>query len=349
MSVVKKYSYLDWTPKKHDFIVDNELQDVIHEKGYKIIDCLSSELITQLHELYKKEHSFNLDEGGMFYSMYSKDKSYRKRVHEEIGALLKPFLDTYFKDYKNVINAFVIKLPGEKSEFYVHQDTTGLNEFEYSPLSLWIPLHDITQKNGALALIEKSHWFFSPYRSISMPFPFQKINETIKKYLKPLFMKKGEVLFFDNRVIHNSLKNESNEPRVAIICGVFPEKASFLTCFHDVKQPDSAIELIEHDENFLLEFDHFFYDCTQKPNSGEVIGSVKEHFPEMSASTFEELCDLNDIAVVDSLNSSQSSTINCDLIAEPDGVNIFTEVVEEKANKESNKSIISRILNKFKK
>ena len=326
MEVKLSRRYLDWKPIKHSFFKSPDLADKIHHKGYKVVDCISDEVISQLNDIYQEEHDFNVKDGGMFYSMYSKDTAYRKRVHEKIGALLNPILETYFEDYNNVINAFVVKLPGDKSEFYVHQDTTGLDELKYSPLSLWIPLQDITASNGALAVIEKTHWFFSPYRGISFSFPFKKINETIKKYLKPIFMKQGEVLFFDNRIIHNSMANTSENARVAIICGLFPKEAEFLTCYKSPESAESPIEIYQHDDNFLLEYPQFFYDCTSRPTSGNIIGTVNELFPEMSSETFEDLCAKNDIFPVDYLRSSAMTTTNCELIAEPDGINKFDPV-----------------------
>jgi hypothetical protein len=146
-------------------------------------------------------------------------------------------------------------------------------------------------------------------------------------------MKKGEVLFFDNRIIHNSLINKSTEARVAVICGIFPKEASFLTCYKDSEKGDSSIELIKHEENFLLDYDHFFYDCTTRPTSGKVIGTVKEQFPDMTSEVFEGLCKVNNIQPVKQLESLEMTTVNCDLIAEPDGINKF-EATKETVNKQ---------------
>ncbi|MBE15868.1 MAG: phytanoyl-CoA dioxygenase family protein [Dokdonia sp.] len=323
MEVKVLSSYLNWKPIKHRIFKSEKLAHTIHTKGYQVVDFLTQDVLDELDKIYTEEHHFDLENGGMFYSMYSKDTAYRKRVHSRIGELLKPKLEEYFKAYNNVINAFVVKLPGEKSEFYVHQDTTGLDELKYSPLSLWIPLQDITKENGALSVIEKTQWFFSPYRGISFPFPFKGINETIKRYLKPVFMKRGQALFFDNRIIHNSMANTSSKARVAIICGLFPKEASFMTCYKDPEQTNSPIELYQHDANFLLEYPQFFYNCTDRPTSGKVVATVDEVFPQMNTATFETLCATNDITPVDYLENIEATTTNCDLIAEPDGVNKF--------------------------
>lgn len=327
---------LKWKPVKHTVFLDDQLAEKIHTTGFEILPALTVEQLNALNKLFDQEHTFDVKEGGMFYSMYSRDKDYRKRVHETIAEILHPTLKHYFKEYKNVVNAFVVKLPGEKSEFYVHQDTSALDEFKYSPLSLWIPLHDVSPDNGTLAVIEKTHWFFSPYRGVSFSFPFKKINDTIKKYLKPVHMKAGEILCFDNRIIHNSLANHFDHARIAVICGIFPLDASFQTCYRE-PQENSAIELYQHEDNYMMDYPHFFYNCTDRPHFGQKVGEVKNLFPEMSAEEFEALCALNQIEVLNELAAVQATTTNCQLIAEPDGVNRFAEADAEVAQLTSSK------------
>lgn len=313
--------YMDWSPLEHSVFKDQHLAKEIHEIGYKVLPLLDENGIAKLNALYEENHSLDMEDGGMFYSMYSKDKDYRYRVHEEISKVLNPILENHFKEYKNVVNAYVVKGSGGKSEFYVHQDTTALDEFKYSPLSLWIPLHDIELENGAMCVVEKTHWFFSPYRGVSFQFPFTGINDTVRKYLKPITMKAGEVLVFDPRIIHNSLLNKSGKNRLAVICGIFPEQAKFVTCFQDPARTENPIELYEHNDSYLLEYPNFFYECHERPSSGEVIGKVNERFPAMTSEEFETLCLENNISKQNLLDSQQNTA--CEMIAEPDGVNKF--------------------------
>lgn len=324
MPVKTQNNFLNWKPVENSVIQNEELRATIYKEGYELLPFLDAEAIRKLKGIYKEEHQFEVKDGGMFYSLYSRDKEYRKRVHESIAEILTPLLEQHFTGYKNVINFFITKLPGASSEFYLHQDATGLDEFNYSPLSLWIPLDDINSENGALTLIEKTHWFFSPFRGVSIPFPFKKINETIKKYLKPIYMKAGEALLFDNRVVHTSMKNSSDKERIAIICGIFPKEANFRSCYRG-NEVDSLIEISEHGDDYLLEYDHFFYNCTDRPKTGKLVKIIDEQFPEMTAEEFEELCKLNEIPERNVVISADPTTVNCQMIAEPDGINRFEE------------------------
>lgn len=319
MSATAPNNIYDWKPILNPVFKDKDLANKIHQEGYQVCDWISDHQLSELQNIFKEEHKLNVEEGGMFYSLYSKDLDYRLRVNDRIGAILNPILKEHFKDYKNVVNSFVVKASGPESEFYVHQDTTALDEFNYSPLSLWIPLQDIDANNGALAVIEKTQWFFSPYRGVSFAFPFKNIISTVRRYLKPVFMKKGEVLVFDPRIIHNSLPNNSGENRVAIICGVFQKDAKFSTCFKDPVSESSPIEMYEHEDDYTLQYPNFFYDCHVRPVSGDKVSEVNTFFPDMDEQTFTQLCEENSILPIGDLE--KDAGISCNMIAEPDGIN----------------------------
>jgi hypothetical protein len=327
------HNFLNWKPVENRTIRDAELRHKIHADGFAVLPLLSPDQLEALRAIYAREHKIDAESGGMFYSLYSSDFDYRLRIHQEIADILAPTLETHFSDFKNIVNSFVVKASGKQSEFYVHQDTTALDEFHFSPLSLWIPLQEIDADNGALTVIEKTHWFFSPHRGVSFGFPFNGIMDTVRKYLKPIYMQAGEVLIFDPRVIHNSMENKSGKDRIAIICGVFHKEAQFTTCFKD-PLPDSPIELYRHDDDYTLRYPNFFYDCHVRPVSGEKFAEVAEVFPDMDAETFEKLCALNHIEPAHALGTA--SELACNMIAEPDGVNKFpvkeSPVVAQKSN-----------------
>ena len=311
-------TYHGWKPVFHSVIRDQALAKTIHETGYAVISLLNQTQINDIRNFYDQEHTLRTEDGGMFYSLYSRDLKYRKRVHDTLHQLLKPVLDVHFVDYKNIVNTFITKSPGPKSEFYVHQDTTALDEFHHSPLSVWIPLQDIGPDNGALGVIEKTHWFFSPYRGISFASPFQNINNTLRDYLKPIYLKAGEAIVFDSRIVHHSMPNVSKEDRLVALCGIFPKDADFTMCYKD---PSSdKIELLKQEDAFILENESFFYDCHSRPKTGIKLKEVENDFPEMNAQTFETLCDMNHIKKQHAIE--QKDNLPCHFIAEPDGINL---------------------------
>ena len=304
-----------WRPAPQRIIKDRVLSETIDQDGFALRDLLNVEQVTQLNSVFNELHDIHQEDGGMFYSVYSQDLNYRKQIHDRIGSILSSTLKEHFKDYRVMINSFVVKASGKKSEFYVHQDTTGLDESKFSPLNLWIPLTDVSQNNGCLGVIPRSHRMFSPYRSISFPAPFDQISETVRKYIRPLPMQKGQVLVFDNRLVHNSYLNLSGNTRVAVVCGLFPQNAKLTTCHKPKYELGGKVELIEHNDDFLLTHPNFLINCESRPDTGISLGWVDDNYHAITPDGFETLCSKLGVSVY--AESDVLPMGQCNLISEP--------------------------------
>lgn len=278
-----------WQPAEHIIVNDTIIKEELDTLGYAIPTRLNEDQLSQLKALYHQTHNFNLEQGGMFYSVYSSDTDYRLNVHRGINNILKDVYDDLFNDYKVVISSFIVKVNGPESEFGLHQDSTGLDEMQYSPLSVWIPLQDTTIENGCLAVIPKSFGLFSPYRGISFSEPFHNIQEDIKHYLQPIELKAGDVLLFDNRLVHYSPPNNSSEDRAVVMSGIFPKEAKIISCYKDTNVKNDKIEIFEQEDDHLLTFKNFFHNCTCRPETGKFIGTVEWSLSDMKKETFVKL------------------------------------------------------------
>lgn len=318
-------NYTTWKPVPHSVFKTVELTQQLRNVGYAVVPFLNTEQVNELKTIYTAEHQLKMENGGMFYSLYSKDIQYRKRIHTKIADVVSNSLENYFKDYKNIVNIFITKASGTESEFYLHQDSTALNEHEHSALSVWIPLQDITINNGALAVIEKTHSLFSPYRGITIKPPYSNIQTTLKEYLKPIYLKAGEAIFFDSRLIHNSLPNTSGNDRLVVLCGIFPKDAKFITCYKS-PQENAKIELIEQDDTYILENENFYYDCHTKPKHGVTIAEVEDNTNLMTTDSFVDLCEKHQITKQNVINNL--SNTHCHFEAEPINANNETTTIK---------------------
>lgn len=311
-----KVDYLNnpWKPVPQTVIKDIEICAQINNDGFVVRNLMPKKKLSELADLYSELHQIDQKDGGMFYSVYSQNLDYRKKIHEQIGSILTDVLDEHFQDYRVLINSFVVKASGNKSEFYLHQDTTGLDEWKYSPLNLWIPLEDVDENNGCLGIVPKSHSFFTPYRSISFPAPFDEIQNEVKRYLKPVPLKKGEALIFDNRLVHNSSINQSGKTRVAVVCGLFPKEAVLTTCHRTEYSLGGKVELIEHEDDFLLKHPNFLIDCQLRPETGTSKGWVDDNYYGIEVDEFRNLCAKRG---VQAHTLSVTPMGECNLISEP--------------------------------
>lgn len=305
-----------WQHRHYEVLADKRVEKQIFENGYAVAGRLPEAVRQSLLTLYEDTHRFSQPEGGMFYSVYSQDVEYRRKVHDAMGELLKPLYDLIFNHYRNLLNSFIVKVPGPKSEFSMHQDSTGLNELEHSPLSVWIPLQDTTVKNGCMCVVPKTHGLFSPYRGISIPAPFAGHEALVKRYLVPVEMKAGDILLFDNRIIHNSTTNSSTADRVVVMSGIFPEQAQLVSCFLDAAERPGEIEVIEQADSFLIEYPKFLNGCFDRPHTGVSRGFVKDVYGHLEADALLTLFEQHGIAPARVPLFENTETV-CELISEP--------------------------------
>ncbi len=310
-----KFNGKNWKPAEQTVIKDEALKAAIEKDGYKVVQVMDQPTIEKLTAVYKKHHSKHTENGGMFYSLYSQDLEYRKQVNDELLEILEPVFEKLFTNYRSVLGSFIIKHQGPKSEFNVHQDSTGSNEWKHSPLSFWLPLQDTTIQNGCMWVLPESHKWFSPYRGISFPSMFEKNQDMFRPYLVPVELKLGEVLLFDNRIVHLSGVNHSEHPRVIAMAGIFPKEAELIACYRDVEN-NGPVEIYSQKDDFLLVNKRFYIDCTARPILGTKVAECAKVKYEFTDSELTELLENSGVEKVDKYDNVLSK-IRCDIIEEP--------------------------------
>jgi hypothetical protein len=306
----------DWQPVPPVIVQDAALMEEIVREGFAVRPFLPEQAIAALREIYLREHNIANAEGGMFYTLYSQDLAYRERIDAAVGAVMQPYLEAFFQDYKVMLHGFIVKVPGPKSGFLIHQDTTGLDEFKYSSLSVWIPLWDIGKEDGAMCLVRRSHRMGYPYRGISFAFPFDNIHSTVKRYLEPVYMQAGEAIIFDQRTFHASLPNRSEKNRVVAVCGLFPKEAEFLHAYQE--NPQAPMEIYRQADDFILKYPRFMHDCRTRPITGDKVGEVEFQVPLWTAEEFIAKADAAGLVPLDVVG--REDKLGCNPMPEPDGV-----------------------------
>ncbi len=307
---------MDWTPKPHEVVKSRETKEILHDIGFHMPGNIGEKNIELLKKLYKKLHNFQEAEGGMFYSLYSEDIPYRKKVHAEIEEILRPTYDNLLKNYKTVINSFIVKIPGPKSDFTLHQDSTGLDEFRHSPLSIWIPLQDTDLNNGTLCVVPKTHKFFHPYRGISFSPPFSEYEDVLRKYLVSIELKAGDILMFDNRLVHYSHLNNSNKERVVVMSGIFPKDADILSVYKDESVENAPLEIYKQSEDFLVTNVAFYENCTARPYRGEVVKKITEPLELLTVYDFLSWAKRENVEPTN-INQLTNISFNMKIVSEP--------------------------------
>ncbi|MCF8464371.1 MAG: phytanoyl-CoA dioxygenase family protein [Flavobacteriales bacterium] len=207
-----------------DFLKDQELIGQLERDGFVVFPFCSDVQLEQLRAMYK---TIPADSKSPFWSSsFLADTQFKKQLSEAVADSLKKSITDVLFEHKPLGCSFLTKFKGEYSEMPIHQDWTVVDEANFGSYTIWIPLRDTNEKNGALQVIPGSHKLNSVIRSPSLPVAFEGIEKQLRPYLQMVEMKAGEAILFNHALMHSSPANQSDAPRVAVTYGFVPKEAS---------------------------------------------------------------------------------------------------------------------------
>jgi ectoine hydroxylase-related dioxygenase (phytanoyl-CoA dioxygenase family) len=146
------------------------------------------------------------------------------------------------------------KQPGT-GEVPVHQNWTFVDEDYHTSVSVWIPLCDVSRKNGTLEVIPGTHLNISKYRGPTIPWAFESMENLLKdKYMQALELTKGQISILDDAIIHFSADNHSNAERPTIQLILKPKKSKAIH-YHTTDIQSGMLKKYEVDASFFMNFD----------------------------------------------------------------------------------------------
>lgn len=284
------FDYHNWDRPRHSVVSGSQKQDELYNQGFSIEKgFLSKKIVTELNEYYDQYHSIEVENGGFFVSIYSKDLDYRKRVHNYLLKTIGGQMNAVFKNFKYTCMNFAVKYPGAEGELFVHQDMAQVDEFKHSQVGVWIPLVDVSLENGTLGILPYSHFTIPPHRSLYHDLPYSKIYRKIHEYVQPLELNAGDMLMFDTRMLHNSFVNKTDLPRRSLATSVVPSEAEFCMTYRNEELPAGKFEVLSLPDDFFLNFADFKSEKVAKPgaSTGEIV-TINEAF--VTEDQFEHFC-----------------------------------------------------------
>lgn len=219
---------------------DPEMEARYRRDGYFRLPLLDPASIPALRErfdgLYRGE-----TENSCHRSNESSDIGYRKALHELICDAMKPPALELLDDHHVLSTGALVKWRGPDSLISAHQDWTFVDETRFRTLSLWLPLCDVDEENGALAVLPESHRVLSPMR-MSPDKPSWYVDPVARVDPHSLLlvpMRAGDCLVFDHGLLHSSPPNRTDVSRPAIVVGVAPTDADLV---HHWRREDDVVE-----------------------------------------------------------------------------------------------------------
>lgn len=275
---------------------NDDQQTQFDRDGYVKVPLLDKGEIESLLSGYLSRNFDNKIEAGFHISLDNQNEELVKEVGESIKRILQPKTDELLENCKVFTASYVIKEPGLQNIVPPHQDWSFVDEKEFCSATVWTTLVDVNEQNGALGVIKGSHRIFDHPRSSPSPQSKSPLSEhifTLFPFVEIIDMKAGECLIFDNRLIHASPPNLSDQPRIAVGIGVTQKEAE-LKHFYQVPESNPPIlQEFNVDETFFTWFNNKrlseLFDAKKSPEGLNEVRTFEREVPTLSKEEMEAL------------------------------------------------------------
>ena len=260
---------------------DEQLDKQLLEQGYVVIPFLNTDEVTALVNTYYEHRPRQQD--GMYATAHAPDLDFRMKMNDVIKKRFQRAIEKTFTGYNALGGSFIAKGKGALGTLHPHQDWNIVDEEHFRSFNIWVPLVDLTEGNGVIKILPHSHTWLTTYRSANINSAYGQVNDLLWQNMVPLFMKKGEALIYDHRLLHASGENSSDEIRLAAVYGIIPDKGN-MRYYH--KADEKTVEVFESNPEFFL-----FGNIFEGPKGLKSLGKFEHDFPEVTTDQFNHLLD----------------------------------------------------------
>ncbi len=261
------------TNSEQQILVDEQLDKKLLEDGYVVIPFLSADEVSALVDFYYEHHPREQD--GIYATAHVPDISFRMKMNEEIKKVFARAIQKTFSNCNSLGGSFIAKGKGSKGTLQPHQDWNIVDEEKFRSFNIWVPLVDLTDNNGVIKVLPKSHAWIKSYRSANISSAYEKTNDLLWQKMISLYMERGEALIYDHRLLHASGENLSNEIRLAAVYGIIPQGAEMLY-YH--KADENTVEVFESNPEFFL-----YGNIFEGPKGLKSREKINYKFPQVDA------------------------------------------------------------------
>ncbi|OWY20992.1 hypothetical protein C7N43_00705 [Sphingobacteriales bacterium UPWRP_1] len=261
---------------------DPILQQSFDTNGYVILPLLAKEEIMQLQNLFDSICPKNLK--GIYSNIHDDVRENNMIVDTTIRHLFNKHLDHLLEGHELGMGTFLVKGTGPDSASTLHQDWSTVDESRFTACSIWCPLIDVDEKNGALQVIKGSHKLFKTYRSITIPSVYLDFDEELEPYLTTLPMKAGECVIYALNLFHGSKPNFTNTVRVSAVSGLFPKYIPLIHYYQNPEENGNVIDIYQIDKNFFYNGVREFYNG-KRPTTLSLAGQINTNYKPLDKKT----------------------------------------------------------------
>jgi ectoine hydroxylase-related dioxygenase (phytanoyl-CoA dioxygenase family) len=202
---------------------DPDKQSAFERDGFVVLDLIGPAQVEELLAFYASLQNAPRPQSGFQVSLDDQSPKFVQTVTEKLIATAGPSVDRHFEEHQIFTASFVTKAKNPRGFVPPHQDWTFVDESLFWSATVWCPLVDVNDDNGALCLLRGSHRLYdhvrpSPSPQYAPPFADQLFG--IFPYMKVVELRAGQAVVFNNQTLHASPPNTQQQTRIAFGMGV---------------------------------------------------------------------------------------------------------------------------------
>ena len=231
----------------------NEALDQQFEKdGYVLIrNFVNADQVSKMLGVFNETYADPSSKCNLWNHLGLLSESERMAVSERLMEHIRPSVEKHFYDCETFFSFFLTKPTNQPpTEVPIHSDSSALDEGKYEYLTTWMPLIDVTRKNGCLYVIPRSKGIISYCQPLTLEFPYPGVIKSLKRYAVDIPMKAGDLLIFSSKTLHGSYPNRSQNPRPAIQSVLLYPKVEIFYHYYDKEK--NLINTYQVDNWFYL-------------------------------------------------------------------------------------------------
>ncbi|MCO5229626.1 MAG: phytanoyl-CoA dioxygenase family protein [Chitinophagales bacterium] len=230
---------------------NKDLDILFKENGYVVIPQLVEfECRNKILSYFKK---CNIEKSNTIQLTGSiKDFSLKSNIHAYISSTIAPLTQEILINYEPVQGIFSNKPPHPDSTMCIHRDWNLVDEAQFTSLSVWTLIDGDSNQHGHLDVWPKSH--LEHYSVRGRNFDFEILPEKFEHSRKTIYLKAGDAIIFDHRLVHASGANLSDTDRLAAVLAFLPKEAPLLHYYKDMAHHELKVLELEKSQFHLLDF-----------------------------------------------------------------------------------------------
>ncbi len=215
-----------------NYFIDSSHSQKYSKNGFVLLKgAMSNQHINSILEAYDQIKIQNESiASNKFLSSVSLGKDAFQIGVQTVNAICSEILPNYLDIRRcNFDLGGSILIKGKGSYLPPHQGTPLVDESKQIVSYIWMPTESVGRDNGTFMAIPGSHIWGSVQRSSQNEvWPFKDYINNLESLLEPIYVEKGDILIFDSALIHASLENVTNTPRIAANATIIPKNPEFV-------------------------------------------------------------------------------------------------------------------------